>query len=233
MKKETYWFLDAVVEYKLPVRTLVSPNLAEALNRPSHNLDPQSLCALLLQLVQQGYLVVYQCNPYEDKEIPFIPSRRDLEEELNAPGSNRQTYLSYGLSPLGGAQWEMLSSPRWDRFISASYGVDPYEAEIIAKDRLLVQHYFELQHYISSSVGAILPESLEWDTLQPWEATYWKTLPKAYRLRFSYYPYAEDTEVPVIPTWAWEQFRQMCEWYQRYSPSEDTSGIENHNEESA
>lgn len=222
MDKTAYWFLDAVVEYKLPIRTLVIPNLAEALNRPSHDLDHHSLCAILLQLVQQDYLVIYQYKPNEDKEIPFIPSRRDLEEELNAPESNRQTYLSYGLSPLGGARWETLSSPRWDRFISASYGADPYEAEIIAQDRQLVQRYFELQRFISSSVGTIMPESLQWDTLQPWEATYWKTLPKAYRIRFYYDPYVEDAEVHSIPTWAWEQFRQMCKWYQRYNPSEGT-----------
>jgi len=222
MDKATYWFLDAVVQYKLPIRTLVIPNLAEALNRPSHDLDPQSLCALLLELVQQDYLVIYHYAPHEDKEIPFIPSRRDLAQELNTPERNRQTYLSYGLSRLGGAEWEALSSPRWDRFISASYGADPYDAEIIAEDRQLVQRYFELQRYISSSVGAIIPESLQWDILQPWEATYWKTLPKAHRLRFYYHPYAEDAHVPNTPTWAWEQLRQMCEWYQGYSPSEGT-----------
>jgi hypothetical protein len=199
----------------------VIPNLAEALNRPSHGLDSQSLCALLLELVQQDYLVIYQYNPYEAKEIPFLPSRGDLEEELNEPERNRKTYLSYGLSRLGGAQWEALSSPRWDRFISASYGSDPYDAEMIAQDRQLVQRYFELQRYISSSVGTVIPDSLHWDTLQPWEATYWKTLPKANRLRFYYHPYVGDTKVPDIPAWAWEEFRQMSEWYQKYSPSED------------
>jgi hypothetical protein len=219
MEKIAYWFLDAVVEARLPVRTLVIPNLAEALNRPSHNLDPQSLCAILLDLVQQDYLVMYQRDPHEDKETPFIPSRRDLEEELDSPQSHRRTYLVYGLSALGGAQWETLSSPRWDRFISASYGVDPYDAQIIAQDRQLVQRYFELQQYISSTLGAIIPESLQWDTLQPWEATYWKTLPKAYRLRFYYYPYEEETEVRKTPTWAWEQFSQMCQWYERYNSS--------------
>ena len=53
MEKTAYWFLDAVVEAKLPVRTLIMPNLAEALNRPSHELDHQALCASLLDLVQQ------------------------------------------------------------------------------------------------------------------------------------------------------------------------------------
>ena len=220
MEKAAYWFLDAVVEYKLPVRILVAQNLAEVLNRPSHNLDHQSLCALLLQLIQEDYLMIYQYHPRQGREIPFIPSLRDLQEELDTAESDRQAYLSYGLSSLGGAQWEMLSSPRWDRFISASYGVDPYEAEIIAQDRQLVQRYFELQHYISSAVGAIIPESLQWDSLAPWQATYWKTLPQARRLRFSYYPYTEDREAPITPTWAWEQFCQMCEWYQRYNPRE-------------
>lgn len=218
MEKAAYWFLDAVVEYKLPIRTLARPNLAEVLNRPSHGLDSQSLCALLLQLVQQDYLVIYQYRPREDKEIPFMPSRRDLEQELNLLENNRQNYLIYGLSPVGGAQWETLSSTRWDRYITASYGVDPYEAEMIAQDRQLVQRYFELQHYISSSAEAVVPESLQWDTLRPWEATYWKTLPKASRLRFYYYPHTEDMEVSATPAWAWEQFCEMCEWYQRYSP---------------
>jgi hypothetical protein len=144
-----------------------------------------------------------------------------LKEELDTPKSNSQAYLSYGLSPLGGAQWETLSSPRWDRFISASYAIDPYEAEIIAQDRQLVQSYFELQHDISSPVGVVIPESLQWDTFHPWQATYWKTLPQACRLRFFYAPYTEDIDVPAIPTWAWEQFCQLREWYQRYSPSED------------
>ena len=220
MEKTAYWFLDAVVEYKLPVRTLVIPNLSEALNRPSHGLDLRSICAILLELVQHDYLLIYQNNPGEDRGIPFIPSRRDLEKELNTAESYSQTYLSYGLSPLGGVQWETLSSPRWDQFISASYGVDPYDAEIIAQDHQLVQRYFELQRQVPSSVGSIIPDSLQWDTLRPWEATYWKTLPKGYRLRFYYHPYPEDTEVPVTATWAWEQFGQMLEWYQRYSPGE-------------
>lgn len=220
MEKTAYWFLDAVVEHKLPLGALVNPNISEALNRPGHGLDHQSICAILLELVQQDYIVIYQNKPREDRENPFIPSRRDLEKELNTVESDSQTYLSYGLSPLGGVRWETLSSPRWDQFISASYGVDPYDAEIIAQDRQLVQRYFELQRYVSSSVGSMIPDSLQWDTLQPWEATYWKTLPKAYRLRFFYRPYPEDTEVPITPAWAWEQFCQMLEWYQRYSTSE-------------
>ena len=221
MNKAAYWFLDAVVEYQLPIRMLVAPNLAEVLNRPSHDLDPQSICALLLQLVQQDYLVIYQCDYHEHRKVPFIPSLRDLKEGLDTPKRNNQAYLSYGLSPLGGAQWETLSSPRWDRFISASYAIDPYEAEIIAQDRQLVQRYFEVQNYISSAVGVVIPESLQWDAFHPWQATYWKTLPQAYRLRFFYSPYTEDIEVPAIPTWAWEQFCQLREWYQRYSLSED------------
>jgi hypothetical protein len=220
MDKALYWFFDAVVEYKLPIQILAASNLAEVLNRPSHGLDPKSISTLLLQLVQQDYLVIYHCNPLGPSEVPFIPSLRDLEEELDTPKSTNQEYLAYGLSPLGGAQWEILSSPRWDRFISTSYATDPYEAEIIAQDRQLVQRYFEVQHYTSSSVGVVIPESMQWDTLHPWQATYWKTLPYAYRLRFFYHPYPEDLEVPAISTWAWEQLGEMREWYQRYSPRE-------------
>ncbi len=35
------------------------------------------------------------------------------------------------------------------------------------------------------------PDSVRWSEIAPWQATYWKTLPKAYQAEYSFYSEAE------------------------------------------
>ena len=118
-------------------------------------------------------------------------------------------HVFYGVTGRGGAQWETLSHPQWDQFFDEGYGTNPYEGEMTASTRGLIEERLALVPY-DSFIKAIIPESVRWSVLQPWEATYWKQLPIGYHIEFTYLPLTETEKLPRLTPPDWVQA-----WYQR------------------
>jgi hypothetical protein len=88
-----------------------------------------------------------------------------------------ETY--FALTRDGGAAWEAFARPDWSRFIDAR--ADGTDAEVICADRA------RLDAFVASRWQAWIPAGAERrDELRPWAATYWKTLPVGYRVRYVY-----------------------------------------------
>jgi len=70
------------------------------------------------------------------------------------------------------------AAPRWERYVSVVEEPDSLLAETTAvtRERIVTAIQFP-QPY------DVVPDSEVWDELEPWEATYWKTLPHGVRLR--------------------------------------------------
>lgn len=94
----------------------------------------------------------------------------------------------YYLTTEGGAQWEDLAHPNWNRYFHYScQDKNPkqreYECEVIGTGRAEIEKFLSLSRYISIDEIYIAGTEV-WDVVQPWQATYWKTLPSALRVRY-------------------------------------------------
>lgn len=202
MDNGEYWLLDSVVEAWCPLVWLVSEDIEGAFNKRNHGLKRGELVTVLDRLFQRGDLLAKQI------ESEFVPAQADIEEALDG----RRDCL-YGLTSQGGVRWEEVSHPQWERYITACVYADPQDGEIVGSDRALVEKYDSLSHYAWDI--SVVADSRRWDVLQPWQATYWKTLPLGHRVRFSY------DWVQRPPEWKTnaaisEWLKEINSWYTPY-----------------
>jgi hypothetical protein len=220
MNHAEYWFLDAAIRLKIPFNWLSASNVDEMLNRPHHHLSAPELLVILQRMFERGDLFLEYSDRYQQHYRTQAPSRSEIESTLyltHDEWMTRPEQAFYGVTILGGTKWETLSHPQWDRFYDEGYGIDPYEGEITAPDRGLVEQVLALAPY-ASFITAIVPESIRWSVLQPWEATYWKQLPIGYRVDFTYLPRSEDEELahPAAPDWVHARYQHIRRWYTNY-----------------
>src|SRR5829696_6607097 len=203
MDKNEYWLLDSVVEAQESLKSLVSEDIEEALNKRSHGLNRGELIEVMADLFQRGDFLAERMEKSVSKGF-FIPTQTEIEDAFDG----RLTCF-YGLTLQGGARWEEVSQPHWERYISDSVYAEPREGETIGSDRDLVEQYDSLSQHNSEIV--VIPGSKHWDVLRPWQATYWKELPVGHRLRFNYEWIARSFEPrdPKISEW----FKEIHNWY--------------------
>jgi hypothetical protein len=201
-----WWFLDSVCEVRQPLYLLTSEDLENFMSRPAHGLNEAQVVQTLQRLVAAGDL-----HAFNDERGEFKPTADEIT--LGVGGS---LDASYGLTAQGGARWEEASKADWRRFMDEVYAPEdstgemkaPYGehvGEITGSVREVVESYFGGVKFN----GVIAREGSEvWDTFEPWQATYWKSLPTAHRVRF-YCIYAPAVEKDAVPDW----FRQIKLWY--------------------
>jgi hypothetical protein len=218
MNKAEYWFLDAAVRLKIPVNWVSATNVDEILNRPRHNLSTPELLVVLERMVERGDLFVEFASRDEQRYRTQVSSHAEIESELSRTHDEwmvRSEHVFYGVTTVGGAKWEALSHPRWDRFYDESYGIEPYEGEITTAQRGYTEQVLGLVRH-NPFVKAIVPESIRWSVLQPWDATYWKQLPSGYHVDFTYLPSDEDPEHPAPLGLVQARHQQERRWYTSY-----------------
>jgi len=116
----------------------------------------------------------------------FAPTVENIEAALFRQGEfgHPRPTVYYGLTAQGGAKWEAAARPDWNRFIYGGYSDS--EAELISMNRQWVERYFMLIQPGGFDTLFAVPGTEVWDTLEPWQALYWKTLPIGHRVRFTY-----------------------------------------------
>lgn len=173
-----YGLLESVVEAKNPLRWLAADNLNVILNKTAHGLSLPLLRETLFDLFEKKWIESYQSLSDE----PIKLSRPEIETVLCETSHPHQIY--YGLTSLGGTVWEAFAQPDWNRFIVHTITCENTEdelAEFICADKKLLESYFHGIHHIG-----IIPKknAIQYDTLEPWQATYWKELSRGFRIRF-------------------------------------------------
>jgi len=214
MNRNEYWLLNSAVEGWYPLVWLVCDNVEEVFNKRHHGLQRDELVSVLAELFRRGDLLAQRVEKFIEKEI-FTPTRAEIEAALDD-----RVRCYYGLTSQGGAKWEEVSRPQWERYITAGVYADPQEGEVIGSDRQLVEKYDSLSDYVTDI--SVIAGSRRWDVLEPWQATYWKELPLGHRLRFKY----EVKELPINdPAYrekckeVSEEFNEMKKWYTPYTGS--------------
>ena len=209
MDRHERWILDVAVEARTRLRALVGPNVEAYFNRQHHGLGTGAVVEVLQGLLRQGAIGVFQAGgePVKDGEAAL----RDLLHDDHEGNPDAGSY--YGLTSLGGATWETFAHPKWSRYIGASFGTGPAEAEVICADP------DRLNGYVFSKYQTFhaLPGTIRRDRVEPWPATYWKVLPLGYRMRYEYEP---DEPIPegcdssyLTRAGAWH--KEFNEWFTR------------------
>ena len=190
-----YWLLEKVVEDEFAIGALIMREPVFFGKKEWHGLTRASLVESLYRLLSSGLI-------YAKSEVDgFISTSEEIERALNEPKSrgyapfDTKEPTSYGLTAEGGAQWEAFATPDWQAYIKdgfhwpdgSKYGM----WEVICADKKHLGSYYR-SFCFHRQIEASL-ESMEWDYIAPWQATYWKQLEGAYRLRF-YYQDKRDAE---------------------------------------
>ena len=191
-----YWLLENVVEEEFAICELVRSE-SEFFNIKGHGLTRTPLVETLYRLLSAGLI-------YAENEVDGpISTSEEIERALNEPKSrgyapfdnDKPTF--YGLTEEGGAQWEAFAAPDWQSYIKADFywpkGSECGMWEVICADKRRLGLYYRSFCFYRQVEASL--ESMEWDYIAPWQATYWKQLEGAYRLRF-YYQEKRDGENP-------------------------------------
>lgn len=212
MNRAEYWLLDIVVTRPYPLDILMAANVEEVLNRTnSHHLPCHMLVNVLDQMFRQGYLQSMSWNSDLDIWEPMrnlIISRSVIEAALN-----EEIELMYGLTAQGGATWEAKLHPNWQKYRNEDVSCESSDiAEITAGSKEMINEYMSLvfPSYLYPLVP--IPESITNEQLSPWQATYWKSLPVGYRIRFNYQ--VIQTELAPSDTFL-QRYGLITQWYDK------------------
>lgn len=131
------------------------------------------------KLIINGDIKLLQYDEEEDTDKTLNLVKSEIENIFNQENYD----FLYKLTPKGGAKWESFTHPNWDIFLSKilfydGSGLEKLEFMSRYKHTLESKLAFDaltrnLQH---------LPGSEVWEVLEPWKPTYWKTLPRGYRV---------------------------------------------------
>ncbi|AFE06859.1 hypothetical protein COCOR_06311 [Corallococcus coralloides DSM 2259] len=177
MDRRSFWLLDAVVELSENLAVLRSPDLELITNRRTHGLEARELAPMLASLCEAGLIWVKHLETDAlARTLPEIESA--LAVSSCTPG--RYSGFWYGLTPEGGAVWESLARPDWSRY-STGWS-DGEEHFIEAGARELAEEEFARASSRPSRV--LVPGSAVWTVMRPWSATYWKTMPVGFQVRY-------------------------------------------------
>ncbi len=175
-----YWLLESAVTFRNCIHGLDSDEIDLDMNKPGHGMSRGLLIQTLVGLFQTG--LIYACGPQSTSDEDRLTARQ-IDVAVNERDPDRQWW--YGLTAEGGRQWEAFAAPRWEEHIDVEEtgdgGVETGEYGSMNLDRL--RRYIDGLHYLGVN---IIPDTLKWDIVEPWEATYWKTLPRAHRARFHF-----------------------------------------------
>ena len=207
-----YWLLETVVEREFEVWALIWSDLELYLNKKGHELTRKSVVETLHRLLSSGLIYAKseatgfistdeQIERALDEPLPwrthsvFISTYQQIELALDEPKSkdfhplDLEKITCYGLTQEGGAQWEAFAAPDWQKYIAGGWGYqfsdeDEYCWELICADKAWLEAYIESLCYHDHDHKEVISESVAWDYVTPWQATYWKQLDGGHRVRF-------------------------------------------------
>lgn len=132
------------------------------------------------KLFAEGLIVAHKFGKSDDC---FVLSPKQIEKALDERKDKKEHY--YRLTKKGGEYWEAFASPQWDYFIYREYGLPDdsgaWVGELVCMTKDFLEDYFQSLRY---HVYEIYENTIKWDVLRPWEATYWKELPIGHRVKF-------------------------------------------------
>ena len=204
MNQAEYWILRKAINHNQCFREVAY----------ECGLSHQEVLVAATRLFQSGDIMAKVWDgsvPFED--IPYLTlTTSEIKAHLDG-----KLKISYALTLEGGARWEIAAHVDWNRYFQWYHSNYPnadgeYEWELIGADSELMQWLLGNACYLHDCT--YIPGTQVWDAIELWEATYWKTLPKVYRVRYR----ARETFDPLganqSEEWL-ETQKQIEEWYSK------------------
>ncbi len=153
----------------------------------------------------------------------FAPSREEvrkaIEHEDVKVEKDDSDYFSgeelyYFLTPKGGELWEFVFTPQWDRYFTRwstedSGVINCTNVNIIEK---LLSIQYVLSYHREKYSRYLVPDTEIWQTITPWQALYWKTLPTSYSISYQTELIEIDERTNKSQEFR-EEVRQADEWF--------------------
>lgn len=214
MKKIEYLILQGPLDY-------TNENLINIVN--DYNIDISEIIKVAARLFQKGYILAdrylgTQDNGQENWINDLVLRKSEIEDLFDGDTFD----FSYKLTPEGGARWESMTKPNWQwyKYIALYTDYDDVEKiEIVSTQKAIIKQALTFDS-LSDSFQYI-PGTEIWDVLEPWQAKYWKTLPKGYRVIAQRWSsgYALVNEVPSIQ-WIDSDFLESQKAYEELCRSQ-------------
>ncbi len=168
----------------------------------------------------------------------FIPSREQIktvldrenfrDAELDSEFYSKELY--FFLTEKGGKQWEFCSNPKWNKYfrrcihnwesvseILRNNYIPPNGSTLCCANRKIGEKIIAIEHLLERPQFIPYPikDSAIWETLTPWNPTYWKTLPCGYAVSYQVKLVEVDENVknPNEPQELIEEIKQARKWY--------------------
>ena len=203
-----YAILYAVTEEQWPAWLLVEERTMAGINRHWPGLQRRELTEHFFRLWKEGLI---ECAEGEDEPAIAPDYERARQQFELYEGSDRPRYgtsITFRVTQVGGDLWAHYASVDWSKFFSSSCGSGPNEWTFNAFDRAALE--------LALRIPDIGPPSVKgterWETLRPWQATYWKVLPVGHRVSYNY----ENWTSPALQDE--NEIRRWAELRQEFSP---------------
>lgn len=181
MPEEEFWILDGVKLSGDTIEMLAPENCELAFNKENHNMSLEKIEEILInlfnsELIKARYL-------YDDKVV-FVDKLTSYEIKQALLGNLK---IYYFLTEKGGKTWEDYVKPDWNKFIEDHFESRDSIVRITAtnvyfiNELLRIEYQFPPTNFPSS---CILSETVKWEMITPWQATYWKQLPFGMQISF-------------------------------------------------
>lgn len=182
MEKPEYLILEYALQMYIPLACLSASNITETFNLEHHDLSRPELVEVLCRLFGDGDLVAIGPGDGEPRTEDWLTP---TEEQIRA-ALDRRLDLSYRLTARGGRRWEEASRPDWSGHVvfDMHAGSEMQDITVACIDRRRLEEATVMKGLFDFQSFHIDLRTLAWDTVAPWKATYWKTLPEAHRARF-------------------------------------------------
>lgn len=220
INRAEYWVMDAVLESSLFLSAVVVENIEETFNREGHGLNYSQLVDTLYCLFQRGNLIAYyhqNIQNYYLNRNTFIPNKTEIIAGLKG---NLVANICYKLTAQGGAKWESVSNPNWNRYYTPIYSERETDNKsyVAGGSRRILEEFLAFE--IANPFRTVNINSIEWALLEPWKATYWKTLPIGYQLSYSAEDIPCNSQEEFIKadmfSYCFFQWQQVNNWYEDY-----------------
>ena len=193
-----FWILDKLVELNVCPSSFVHDERGLLFNCKDPGATFEEVRDALLRAARRGWIVFNVYDAAADSFGTRPMDRHSINEQMSGPSvADRYEFLT--LTPAGGAAWEAVAEPDWNRYVS--WGGEcvregPAVVTIEAASKTIGLRYLrEL-----ADVYGVSPIVHVGEALRPWFATEWKTLASGYRFDF-FDPDLPDKPCP--PDWNW------------------------------
>jgi len=191
LTRAEYWLLETVVEEPCPCSFLdprhyeQPTGLEEMFNKPGHGLGRDDLIETLARMAEHGWIEALSNGQPTSLTQPAI-----LQMFTAAPRACDPACAMYRLTPQGGAVWEAFAAPDWSRRVTEELDDDANRGRLTGMEAWRVEKYLRYLGMLQLEVDF---PSVQIEEIGPWNATYWKELPRGYCAQFRW-NYRESLE---------------------------------------